>query len=82
MFLLFLKGGTWLLFRSPLELLMGLDTLTGGVEEVNTVSSRLVRVRTFDGDTLFISAVPPADFASPLYLPLLPFSVRVLGRDM
>ncbi len=82
MFLLFLKGGTCVLFRNPLELLMGLGALTGGIEEVNTVSPRLVRVRTFSGDTLLVSVVPQADFDSPLYLPLLPFPVKALGSDM
>ncbi len=76
MYLMFLKGGTWLLFRSPLELLMGLGVLTGGIEEVKTVSSRLVLIRTFSGDVLLVSMVPPADLASPLRLPVLPFSVK------
>jgi hypothetical protein len=82
MFLLFLKGRTCVIFRNPLELLVGLGALTGGIEEVNTVSPRLVRVRTFSGETLLISAVPPADLGPPLYLPLLPFPVKALGSDM
>jgi len=82
-FLLFLKGGVCLVFRSPLELLTGLEAFAGRVEEVRTVSPRLVQVKTFGGDTLSVSMVPPTDLA-PLELPVLPFSTKghKFYRDM
>jgi hypothetical protein len=82
MFLLFIKGGIWLSFRDPLELLMGLQALTGGIEEVRTVSPRLALIRTFSGDTFSVSMMPPSELASSLRLPVLPFSLREAYWDM
>jgi len=76
MFLLFLKGGVCIVFRNPLELLTGLGAFAGGVEEVRTVSSRLVQIKTFGGDTFLVSMVPPTDLVTFIELPLLPFSIE------
>jgi hypothetical protein len=77
MFLLLLKGGPPLFFRTPLELLVGLEVLAGKIEEVKTVSPRLVLIRTFSGDTLSVGMIPPSDLApaelaSLVRLPVLP----------
>jgi hypothetical protein len=86
MFLLLLKGGPQLFFRNSLELLVGLEALAGRIEEVRTVSPRLVLIKTFSGDTFSVGMIPPADFAPAdltflFHLPVLPFSVKA-HRDM
>jgi hypothetical protein len=84
-FFLVLEGGTCLFFGSSLGLLVGLGFLTGGIEEVRTVSPRLVLARTFSGDTLSVGMIHPSDF-TPVdlvlpRLPVLPFSLKAY-RDM